>query len=138
MELPETPELPRCKVCNSENRFLIQKEIDSGELPADISIKYNISHNIILNHINRGHRSQLLAWGAVDYVVRKKSVDIAETLNHMIEKLASKIDSPDFKNADLIKAIELFSKLEGRIVDKHEVMLKKSVDDEIRDYLNSE
>lgn len=137
----ELPELPKCGVCYSDDKFLIQKEIDKGELPADIAETYTVPRKEILRHIADHHREKLIAYGLIDYTIRKKAVNMAEMLLKMIEKWEKGLDQRedrDVKDADVIRAMELYQKMQGTLVEKSEVTVKRSVDDAIKDYLEKD
>ena len=52
----EIPILPKCKICNNEHKFAIQKALDNGISKAEIAKTYDISNTIIDNHIFFNHR----------------------------------------------------------------------------------
>lgn len=138
-ELPNLPELPNCKVCQHEKRFVIQKEIDGGALPVNIFDNYGVPKISTTNHMKEHHREKLILYGAVDYTIRKKGIDTAEILLDYIERWVNSIKTrTDFKDSDGIKAIELFNKIQGSIVNKHEIKVTKTVDEALRDFLSEE
>lgn len=137
MEMPKI--LPRCKVCNNiKQRFLIQRDIDEGLDPKNIAKKYNIPGRSVALHINGNHRDNLIAFGTIDYVVRKKAIDVGLTLADLINKWSSglPIRTPDtIKDSDAIKAMELYMKASGTLINKHEVTVKRTIEDALKDFL---
>jgi hypothetical protein len=128
VELPQVSK--KCKVCTSENKFLIQKAVDNGASIASIAREYDISISSINNHITNNHRSNLLMLGEIDYVLRRKSIDVGLTLADYLEKWKSVIverSGNTIKDSDALKAMELYAKVEGGLVNKHEVTVKKSI-----------
>jgi len=141
MDLPELqlPELPKCELCNNDARFVIQKKLDNGSLPNDISIEYNVTRKDVLRHIEEHHREKLISYGLIDYAVRKKAVNMAEILLKMIETWNKTLETrTDFKDSDVLKAIELYQKMQGSLVEKHEVTIKRSVDDAVKEFLEKD
>jgi len=135
----ELPQIPRkCRICNNENRFAIQKAIDNGATIAAIAREYKISSSSISIHIENNHRENLIAFGTVDYVVRKKAIDVGITLAEYLEKWQTGIPkrTPDtIKDSDAIKAMELYLKSEGNLINKHEITVKKSIEDALKEFL---
>lgn len=132
------PVLPKCRVCNHENKFSIQKALDEGGHKATIAKKYDISVEAISSHIFFNHRPTLIAYGTMDYVIRKKAIDVGLTLADFIEKWSEGTKgriSETIKDGDAIKAMELYLKSEGSLVNKHEVTVKRSIEDALKDYL---
>ncbi len=139
INMTEIPQLPkRCQVCHHENKFAIQKLIDKGEAVSLISKEYNISTYAIKAHIMNNHRTNLIAFGEMGYILRKKSVDAALVLADYINKWSDSIQErrPEtIKDSDAIKALELFSKVQGTLIDKHEIVIKRSIEDALKIFL---
>lgn len=137
--MTEIPQIPKkCKICHDENKFLIQKAIDDGTPITTIEQKYNVSRSTLNNHINNDHRTNLLAAGAMDYVVRKKAIDTGIILSQYIEKWANAIperSAETIRDNDAMKALELFSKIEGSIINKYDITVKRSIEDALKDFL---
>ena len=135
----EIPILPkRCKVCNDERRFAIQKAIDNKATMISIAQEYDISVGAISTHINDNHRQNLLATGVIDYVVRKKAIDVGISLANYIEKWEETIDErsgKSIKDSDALKALELYSKIAGTLVNKHEVTVKRDIETALKEFL---
>ncbi len=140
--MTEIPQLPkRCQVCHHENKFAIQKLIDKGEAATLISKEYNISTYAIKAHIMNNHRSNLIAFGEMGYILRKKSVDAGLVLADYINKWSASIQErqPEtIKDSDALKALELFSKIQGTLVDKHEIVIKRSIETALAEFLSSD
>lgn len=138
----EIPQLHKtCQICHHEKNFEIQKAIDNGESMSSLSIKYNISKYVINSHIKNNHRISLIAFGEMDYVLRKKSVDAALILADYIDKWAMGLidrQSKTIRDNDALKALELFSKIQGTLVNKHEITVKKSIEEALSDFLGSD
>ena len=132
------PKLPKCVICNHADRFAIQKMIDDGATSREIMKKFNINSHSIKNHINKEHRANLLNFGQIDYVMRKKNIDVALTLVEFIEKWKSGMESrvEPIKDSDAIHALELYAKAEGNLVNKHEITVKRSIEDALKDFLD--
>ena len=137
--MSEIPILPkRCKVCNDERRFAIQKAIDNKATMVSIAQEYDISVGAISTHINDNHRQVLLATGVIDYVVRKKAIDVGISLANYIEKWEETIEErsgKSIKDSDALKALELYSKIAGTLVNKHEVIVKRDIETALKEFL---
>lgn len=139
--MSQIPQLSkRCRVCHHENKYAIQKDIDNGESSSSISEKYNISTYIIKMHIINNHRTNLLAVGAMDYVIRKKSIDVGLILVDYIEKWSQEITkrTSTIRDNDALKALELLSKIQGTLINKHEIVVKKSIEDVLCNFLSDD
>lgn len=138
----EIPRLPKCLICHHENKFAIQKALDDAVLPkTEIAKTYNVSVAVINNHIYFDHRTSLIAYGTMDYVIRKKAIDVGLTLVDFIERWSEGVKgrvSESIKDSDALKAMELYLKAEGNLVNKHEVTVKRSIEDALKDYLTVE
>lgn len=137
--MTEIPQIPKkCKICHDENKFLIQKAIDDGVPITVIEQKYNVLRSTINTHINNDHRTNLIALGTMDYVVRKKAIDTGIILSQYIEKWANAIPerlAETIRDNDAMKALELFSKIEGTLINKHEVTVKRSIETALAEFL---
>ncbi len=140
--MTEIPKLsPRCVICHSENKFLIQKNIDDGIPIAVIAREYDITRSMIETHITNDHRTNLLALGTIDYVVRKKAVDVGITLAEYIEKWSSGVSNrpvESIRDNDAIKAMELFLKAQGTLVNKHEVKVTRDIETALKEFLSED
>ena len=68
-------------------------------------------------------------------------MELGKALLTYLRKWSSILDSRDpseIKDADAFKAYELVNKLLGNIIERHEVTIKKSLGEEIEEYLNAE
>ena len=140
--MPEIPQLPKCRICNNvELRFEIQKVIDNGATIKDIATKYNLTHSIIRKHIDEYHRVNLMAVGTMEYVIKKKALDVGKILSDYAEKWSDGVASrpvETIKDSDAIKAMELYLKSEGNLINKHEVTVKRSIEDALNDFLGED
>ena len=130
-----------CLICHHELRFAIQKDIDEGFDISDIATKYTVRSSDVKKHNERGHREGLIAFGTADYIMRKKAIDVGTNLVDFIQKWAENIKNrhPDkIKDADAIRAIELYMKSRGDFVDKHEVTIKRSIEEALGSFLGEE
>jgi len=124
--------LPHCKVCRHDKNFEIQKDIDSGNYTFhELAEKYDVPDYRIRTHVEDLHRERLITWGEIDYNIRKNAMSVADVLIAYITKWAATIeDREDIKDADVLKAIEVISKLDddtGKSVDRHEVIVKRDI-----------
>lgn len=134
----EIPRLPKCLICNHEHKFAIQKALDDNVPKSEISRTYGINIHVIDNHIFFNHRVDLIAYGTMDYVIRKKAIDVGITLADFIERWSEGVKgrvSESIKDSDAIKAMELYLKAEGNLVAKHEITIKRSIEDALKDFL---
>jgi len=118
----------KCPICHSEYRFIIQKALDEDDI--EKLAKFDISPLWLTKHKTEDHRSNLIAWGAMDAKIRNKGVKVGETLSDFILKWRKGLEQrPDktIKDSDAINALKLFSQIEGSLVNKHEVTIKKSI-----------
>ena len=133
------PTVPaKCKVCNSGSRFIIQKAIDNNATITMIATEFKVSESDIRKHIEGGHRGALLELGMADYVMRRKGIDVSLTLSNLIEKWSTGVSSrmPEtIKDADAIRAMELYLKAQGELTNKHEITVKRTIEDALKDYL---
>jgi len=133
------PELhPKCPICHSEYRFIIQKAIDEED--DDILRKYNILPLWLTKHKYENHRNNLIMWGAMDAKVRSKGIKVGIELADFILKWREglKQRAPEsIKDSDAINALKLYSQVEGSLVERHEVTITKSVDQAIKDFLDA-
>ena len=134
------PKLPsRCQVCHHEKRFEIQKAIDDGMKPDELIQKYNITLSSLQNHNKVDHRVELLKWGWFDRSIRNTAVIYDKMLCEMAKKglsAAEKMNTDDLKPGDIIKLIELGKRVQGEMIDKHEITVKQSLGDKIKEFLN--
>lgn len=141
VEMPKIPKLSEtCLICNNELRFAIQKSIDDGMKKSTIATTYNLSAATIITHIDDNHREALITLGTIDYVLKKKAIDIGLKLSDLIEKWSEGLDNRNWetiKDSDAIKAMELYLKAKGSLVNKTEVTVKRSVKDIFNDILNT-
>ncbi len=131
----------KCRVCNNELKYAIQCAIDNGATIASIAREYNVSIGSLSNHIENNHRENLIAMGTMDYIVRKKAIDVGLTLADYIEKWQSGIPERmpnDIKDSDAIKAMELYLKSEGNLVNKHEVKVTRDIETALKEFLECE
>lgn len=137
--MTEIPQLSkRCQICTSENKYLIQKAIDNGASVSQIAKEYNVSASSINYHIKAEHRENLLAFGVMDYIIKRKAIDVGLTLADYLEKWKSVISErpgQSIKDSDALKALELYSKVTGNLINKHEVTVKRSVEDALKEFL---
>ena len=137
--IPKIPE--NCKVCNHFDKFAIQKAIDNNVKKSMICKEFNITSLDITRHINGAHRDSLLELGIADYVLRRKNIDVGLTLSSLIEKWATGVPTrmPEtIKDADAIRAMELYLKSQGGLVNKHEVKVTRTVDDALTEFLSDD
>jgi predicted transcriptional regulator len=130
-----------CKVCNSDNKFVIQKAIDNKAAFVMIAREFGVTVKNIKEHIEGEHRESLLELGMIDYVMRKKGVDVGLTLSNLIEKWSSGIEvrTPEtIRDNDAIRAMELLLKSQGDITNKHEIIVKRSIEDALQDFLGDD
>lgn len=136
------PKIPaNCKICNHFSKFVIQKAIDNNVIFSMIAKEFKITEDNINRHVNEEHRDSLLELGITDYVLRRKSIDVALTLSTLIEKWAVGVTDrmPEtIKDADAIRAMELYMKSQGGLVNKHEVKISRTVDDALTEFLSDE
>lgn len=141
------PKLPRkCKICMSEDKFVIQKELDSGATNKTISeFHKGITEGDVQKHISQGHRWKLMAFGTVDYTIRKLNINVGERLTNIIEKLTKDLEtknSDETKYIDIIhelkSALELYAKMEGTLINKHEIKVERSIEDALKEFLSEE
>jgi len=140
-EIPIPKISPECKVCNSQNKFIIQKAIDNKAAHAMIAREFGVTVKNIKDHIEDEHRNELLNMGMIDYVMRRKGIDIGLTLSNLIEKWSSGVDTrmPDtIRDSDAIRAMELYLKSQGELVNKHEVKVTRTVNDALTEFLSDE
>jgi len=134
--------LPNCKLCNHIKSFEIQKCLDTHSMTHDeIEDMYGISTGVIANHNKAKHRNQLISFGWADYIARKKGIDAGNILADYIGKWADTLDTREgasIKDSDVLKAISEFNKLQGSIVEKHEITLKRDLGKAIKDYLEED
>ena len=136
------PRVPAdCAICGHELRFAIQKDIDMGLDILQIQKKYDIKMEHVNKHIVKLHRAALISFGQADYEVRKAGIDIGKNLASFIDKWMTKVQvqNPDsIKDADAIRAMELYLKSRGELTDKHEVTVKKSIEEALSSFLGEE
>jgi hypothetical protein len=135
------PKLPNCKVCNHEARFAIQKSLDNGVPYTAIMNEYQISLSDINVHVKNDHRENLIAFGTMDYVIRKKAVDIGLILADYIDKWSSGLEArmpKTIRDGDVIRAMDLYLKSRGELTNKHEVTVKRSIEDALKQFLEEE
>jgi len=133
--------LPRCKLCLHPDNFEIQKSLDDASLThKEIAERYGFPEHVISVHNKNGHREKLLAYGWMDYTVRKKGVDAGEILAEFVEKWAKQLrvrKGESIKDADALKAIMEYNRLHGDIVERSEIMVKQDIGDAIAEHLNN-
>lgn len=136
------PKIPaNCKICNHVSKFVIQKALDNNVIFSMIAKEFKITVDNINRHVNEGHRDSLLELGITDYVLRRKSIDVGLTLSTLIEKWAVGVADriPEtIKDADAIRAMELYLKSQGELINKHEVKVTRTVDDALTEFLSDE
>lgn len=136
INIPKLP--PRCQVCHHEKRFELQKAIDDGVILEELAQKYNISASSIQYHNNIGHRVELLKWGWFDRSIRNTAVIYDKMLCEMAKKglsAAEKLNPDDLKPGDIIKLVELGKRVQGEMIDKHEITVKQNLGDKIKEFL---
>ena len=142
VEMPKIPKLSeKCLICNNELRFAIQKSIDDGMKKSLIATTYNLSASTIISHIDENHREALITLGTIDYVLKKKAIDIGLKLSDLIEKWGEGLNNRNWetiKDSDAIKAMELYLKARGQLVNKTEVTVKRSIEDAMKDFLSED
>jgi len=133
--------LPRCKLCLHGKNFEIQKHIDDASLTAkEISERYSIPEHVIATHKNNSHREKLLAFGWMDYTVRKKGIEAADLLADFVTKWAEQLrvrKGDTIKDADALKAIMEYNRLHGDIVDRAEILVKQDIGEAIALHLSN-
>jgi len=141
--IPDKVKLPpRCQVCHHQRRLDIQKDIDDAILTKrQIAEKYGVSIHSITNHISQNHRERLIAWSVMDYQVRKAGFDIGETLVAYLKRWCVSLQQrtgEEIRDSDALKALEMLMKFRGEGKEVHEVTVKKSLGEMIKEYLEEE
>ena len=135
----EIPQIAKnCKICGNELRFAIQKDLDMGLDLIRIEKKYGLDMEDTQKHITGNHRIALITHGQVDYILRKKAIDIGESLAEFIDKWSAniKIRTPEtIKDADAIRAMELYLKSRGELTEKREITVKRSIEEALGAFL---
>ena len=133
------PTLPVCQICRNPKRLTIQKSIDDGATQKEIEQQYGISPPVQINHNSDGHRQLLITWAAVDYQLKKEGMESGKLLCKFIRKWAENLESrkgSNMKDSDVLKALELYAKLQGQVTEKHEITVKKDFGTVLKDFLN--
>lgn len=135
----EIPTLPVCQICRNAKRLTIQKAIDDGVTQKEIETLYGISPSVQINHNDDGHRQILITLASIDYQLKKEGMETGKLLCRFIKKWADNLETrkgDKMKDSDVLKALELYSKIEGQITDKHEVTIRKDFGQVMKDFLN--
>jgi len=115
--------------------------IDNNRDIGEICLNFKLTRLNIEKHISDNHRETLMAWGIMDYTVRKYAINAGNTLGEFIDKWQKGLverTPKSIKDSDALKAIELYSKLAGELTDKHEVTIKHSIEDALKEYLSED
>ena len=114
---------PRCALCTSEARSIIEEQLSEGRMTPTVAAKMlDSSENQIKRHMT--HHLQPLVQESAALTIAKKEVDEIDTLSLNIERLENKLDSL-FSHDDLDpKYIDSLTKLAKEVRESLRYLLE--------------